>query len=85
MAVAQAASTLLSLPWELFHDGRNYLFQGKSPVGVRRRLPNRHEQEVTLSKLPIRVLLISPRPEDKRTGYIDHRVSALPLVQALTL
>ncbi len=82
-ALAQAASALLSLPWELFHDGRTYLFQGKRPVGVRRRMPNRVEQEIALSKLPIRVLMVSPRPEDKYTGYIDHRVSALPLVQAI--
>ena len=82
-AMAQAASALLSLPWELFHDGRTYLFQGKHPVGVRRRMPNRVEQEIALAKLPIRVLLVSPRPEDKHAGYYDHRASALPLVKAI--
>jgi hypothetical protein len=29
------------------------------------------------------VLLVSPRPEDERAGYIDHRISARPLVEAL--
>ena len=29
------------------------------------------------------MLLISPRPADGRIGYIDHRVSARPLVEAL--
>src|SRR5206468_7657067 len=32
---------------------------------------------------PIRVLLVSPRPEDDRAGYLDHRTSARPLVEAL--
>ncbi|MFM7237356.1 MAG: DUF389 domain-containing protein, partial [Cyanobium sp.] len=31
---------------------------------------------------PIRVLLITARPEDEACGYIDHRASSLPLVAA---
>ena len=31
---------------------------------------------------PIRILLVTARPEDDACGYIDHRVSALPLVEA---
>ncbi len=77
----EAASLLLSLPWELLNNGRGFLFHGKHPVRVRRRLPNRHQQDAIKSKLPIRVLLVSPRPED--VGYIDHRISALPLVAAI--
>lgn len=79
----EAASSLLTLPWELLHDGRSYLFQGKHSVRVRRRLPNRRQQAVVPTKLPIRVLVVSPRPEDQYTGYIDHRASALPLVEAV--
>ena len=30
------------------------------------------------------MLLLSPRPEEDRVPYIDHRVSARPLVEALT-
>jgi CHAT domain-containing protein len=82
-AARESASALLSLPWELLHDGRGYLFQGKHAVRVRRRLPNRHPQSVKVTGLPIRILLISPRPEDAHTGYIDHRISALPLVEAV--
>jgi tetratricopeptide (TPR) repeat protein len=77
----EAASLLLSLPWELLHDGRGFLFHGKQPVRVRRRLPNRHPQKPAATNLPIRVLLVSPRPTD--VGYIDHRISALPLVAAV--
>ena len=82
-AANEAASALLSLPWELLHDGRGFLFHGKHPVRVRRRLPNRYPQPVTPTRLPIRILLVSPRPEDAQTSYIDHRISALPLIEAL--
>jgi len=82
-AAREAASELLSLPWELLNDGRGYLFHGKSAVRVRRRLPNRYAQAVTPSRLPIRILLVSPRPEEEGVGYIDHRISAKPLVEAI--
>jgi len=81
--ILEAASALFSLPWELLHDGGGYLFRGKHAVAVRRRLPNRAPKEVRPTSLPIRILLVSPRPEDKSTTYIDHRVSAKPLVEAV--
>ena len=74
---------MLALPWELLHDGRSYLFQGQHAVRVRRRLPNRYAQPHAVTDLPIRILLVSPRPENAHTGYIDHRISALPLVEAV--
>ncbi|WP_239132802.1 CHAT domain-containing tetratricopeptide repeat protein [Paractinoplanes durhamensis] len=81
---SEAATGLLTLPWELLHDGRGWLFQGRDPVRVRRRLPNRQPQTEHPTALPVRILLVSPRPEeDRRVGYIDHRVSALPLVEAV--
>ncbi len=79
----EAATALLSLPWELLHDGHSYLFQGRNAVRVRRRLPNRRAQPRAVTALPIRILLVSPRPENAHTGYIDHRISALPLVEAV--
>lgn len=80
----ESASELLSLPWELLHDGRGFLFHGRHPVLVRRRLPNRHRMEVRPTRLPIRILLVSPRPEEEnRVGYIDHRISAKPLIEAV--
>ncbi|MBI3246550.1 MAG: tetratricopeptide repeat protein [Deltaproteobacteria bacterium] len=82
-AAREAASALLRLPWELLHDGGGYLFQGKNAVRVRRRLPNRQPREAVATALPIRILLVSPRPEDARASYIDHRVSALALVDAV--
>lgn len=79
----EAATLLLSLPWELLHDGAGYLFQGAKPVRVRRRLPNTKVLDLPVVAPPIRVLLITARPEDESCGYIDHRASALPLVEAM--
>ncbi|RZM81817.1 tetratricopeptide repeat protein [Leptolyngbya iicbica] len=83
----EAANDLLTLPWEILHDGDGYLSQGANGVRVRRRLPNRKRTETLQADLPIRVLLISPRPEvdgdGHPVGYIDHRISARALVQAV--
>jgi tetratricopeptide (TPR) repeat protein len=79
----EAGTWLLGLPWELLHDGRNFLFQGALPVRVRRRLPNERPVPVPVLATPIRVLLVSPRPEDDACGYIDHRASAGPMVEAM--
>lgn len=83
----EAASDLLALPWEILHDGTGYLSEGKNGVRVRRRLPNRKDVKTIEADLPIRVLLISPRPEKDSNGnpvgYLDHRASALPLIQAV--
>jgi len=45
----EASTLLLSLPWELLHDARTYLFEGPSGVCVRRRMPNREPLERPLS------------------------------------
>jgi tetratricopeptide (TPR) repeat protein len=86
-AAGEAATALLALPWELLHDGRSWLFQGKHAVRVRRRLPNRQAQPSRPTALPIRILLVSPRPDkDARgnaIGYFDHRSSAKSLTEAV--
>ena len=79
----EAATLLLALPWELLHDGDNYLFQGARPVRVRRRLPNSRVLDVPVVATPIRILLVTARPEDDACAYLDHRASALPLVDAM--
>jgi tetratricopeptide (TPR) repeat protein len=78
----EAATLLLGLPWELLHDGNSYLFQGAKPTRVRRRLPGTEGFGVAVVAPPIRILLITARPDDEACGYIDHRSSALPLVEA---
>ncbi|MCB1900822.1 MAG: tetratricopeptide repeat protein [Rhodocyclaceae bacterium] len=82
-AAREAATVLLGLPWELLHDGTAFLFQGAKPARVRRRLPNTRVLDVPVVAPPIRILLVSARPEDDACGYIDHRASALPLVDAM--
>ncbi|MFZ2653177.1 MAG: TIR domain-containing protein [Burkholderiaceae bacterium] len=82
-AAQEAATELLRLPWELLHDGNGFLFQGAKPVRVRRRLPNTQVLDVPVVAPPIRILLVSARPEDDAYTYIDHRASALPLVAAM--
>jgi tetratricopeptide (TPR) repeat protein len=79
----EAATLLLGLPWELLHDGKRYLFQGAKPTRVRRRLPSTEPFGVAVVAPPIRILLVTARPEDDSCGYIDHRASALPLVEAM--
>ncbi|MDZ4700231.1 MAG: tetratricopeptide repeat protein [Rhodothermales bacterium] len=79
----EAATELLKAPWELLHDGEAYLFQGAKPTRVRRRLPNVKVLDVPVVAPPIRILLVTARPEDEACGFIDHRVSALPLVEAM--
>jgi len=79
----EAATALLALPWELLHDGSRFLFQGAKPVRVRRSLPNTRDLDIPPSQPPIRVLLVTARPEDEACAYLDHRISAKPLVQAM--
>ena len=79
----EAATFLLGLPWELLHDGDSFLFQGAKPTRVRRRLPNTKVLDVPVVNTPIRILLVTARPEDDACAYIDHRASALPLVDAM--
>ncbi|MCI5133427.1 MAG: CHAT domain-containing protein, partial [Candidatus Electrothrix sp. EH2] len=63
------------------------LGQGGKAVRVRRRLPNRKQTTTLRATLPIRVILLSPRPEIDKDGnpvsYLDHRSSALPLIEAM--
>ncbi len=82
-AAREAATLILALPWELLHDSDVYLFQGARPVRVRRRLPNTKVLDVPVVATPIRILLVTARPEDDSCGYIDHRTRALPLVEAM--
>jgi tetratricopeptide (TPR) repeat protein len=55
--IREAASDLLSLPWEILHDGTGYLSQSANGVRVRRRLPNRKRTTTLEATLPIRVVV----------------------------
>lgn len=79
----EAVNLLMATPWEILHDGTGYLFQGKKPVRVRRRIPNRGKKEPLPLRDKLRVLLLSPRPVDEQAGYIDHRVAPAALLAAI--
>lgn len=79
----EAVNILLATPWEILHDGKSYLFQGKKPVRVRRRIPNKGKKANIVLQDKLRVLLLSPRPVDEKAGYIDHRVAPQALLEAI--
>jgi tetratricopeptide (TPR) repeat protein len=72
--------TVLSLPWELLHDERGFLaLRTRNPVSIIRRLPQRILSEFSTSfKPPLRVLLVTARPEG--TGFLDPRGVARELL-----
>lgn len=82
-AAREAATMMLALPWELLHDGDGYLFQGAKAMRVRRRIPSTKVLDVPVVATPIRILVVTARPEDDACAFIDHRTSALPLVEAM--
>ena len=47
-----------------FTTATSYLFQGAKPTRVRRRLPNTKVLDVPVVATPIRILLVTARPED---------------------
>ena len=81
--LSNAAAELLSLPWELLHDSKDFLFQDENPVQIRRKIEGIQTEEIKIADLPVRILLVSPRPEGFGISYIDHRISSIPLVEAI--
>ena len=76
------AANLLALPWELLHDPTGFLIQNKRPIEFQRRLPG-GGGPVSPAPVPLRLLVVSPRPDTEPTGHPDYRRSALPLSEAL--
>lgn len=79
-----AASRLLGFPWELLRYDDQYLLTHNPPVRIRRNLPRLDTSSVTpyaQNQTVLRVLAVSPRPS--QAGYIDHRASIKPLVEAV--
>lgn len=76
------AVNLLALPWELLHDSTGFLIQSKQSIEFERRLPGGGDPTLP-APIPLRLLMVSPRPDTEPTGHSDHRRSALPLFEAL--
>ena len=81
-ALAPDTTSLLALPWELLHDSTGFLIQHKQPVEFQRRLPG-GGAPVFPTAVPLRLLMVNPRPDNEPTGHPDHRRSAWPLFEAL--
>jgi len=79
----EASALMLALPWELLRDRKGYLFQGAKSVMTQRQLPLRKPRDLAAADPPIRILLVSPRPEYEKNEYIEHRISQFPLVESL--
>jgi hypothetical protein len=70
---------ILRLPWELLRDEGGYLFSEK--ISVRRRMHKVKPQSVQPFELPVRILMVTCRPDG--AGFIDPRSIATPLLDAL--
>ncbi len=75
---------VLQLPWELLAEEGGFLFTQNPPISIRRRLPKYLAQkESPKFDLPIRVLMVVSRPDDKDVSFLDPRSSAQALLDAV--
>ena len=81
LSLLSAIPAALSLPWELLHDEQGFLtLRAHKPVQVVRRLPLTQLGgfDITTFTPPLRVLLVTARPEG--TGFVDPRSIARELL-----
>ena len=76
----EASRRLIGLPWELLNDGDNCLFMNDQTDYIRRYTDDAHVAQPPLSKPPMNVLIVSPRPKELES--LDHRSTANPVVYA---
>lgn len=72
---------ILRLPWELLRDEGGYLFAKNPPMTVLRRMHQTRRTRITEFELPIRILMVTCRPDG--AGFIDPRSIATPLLESL--
>jgi tetratricopeptide (TPR) repeat protein len=70
---------VLRLPWELLADDGGHIFA--RGIGVRRRLQNATAAPTKSFELPVRILVVTARPDD--AGFIDPRAVSRPLLDAV--
>jgi tetratricopeptide (TPR) repeat protein len=76
----------LSLPWELLHDGQDFLaLQANPPISIARRIAEEQQPPPLLPEAafekPLHVLLVTARPVDE--GQVDARTIAREVVDVL--
>ncbi|MFL5704999.1 MAG: CHAT domain-containing protein, partial [Ktedonobacteraceae bacterium] len=83
VVIESALPWALSLPWELLHDGEDFLvLRSSNPVAILRRFPQLDQAQHQASfDPPLRILLITAQPED--TGFVDPRSLARELLDEM--
>jgi hypothetical protein len=81
LAIDTTEPRILRLPWELLRDEGGYLFSKNPSVSIRRRLHKTTGKPIQPIQPPVRILLVTSRPE--AAGFIDPRSIAGPLLDAL--
>src|SRR5262249_1620497 len=77
ISVVSHVPAALTLPWELLHDTQGFL--ALCSVSIVRRLPQDEQPpEAAAFTPPLRVLLVTARPDD--AGFIDQRAIAKELL-----
>ena len=80
ISIISKIAPVLSLPWELLHDEQGFLaLRTRQPISIVRRLPQGELAAFpTPFEPPLRILLVTARPED--AGFIDPRGVARELL-----
>lgn len=80
ISIVSELPQVLSLPWELLHDGQDFLVtHPRHPVSLVRHLPQPEQKlRVISQQLPLRILLVTARPDN--AGFIDPRSIARELL-----
>ena len=83
ISILSGVPEALSLPWELLHDEAGFLaLRTNNPVSITRRLPQSGAMAPPQAiALPLRVLLVTARPEGN--AAVDQRAVARPLMEEL--
>lgn len=85
ISIVTTDAGFLSLPWELLHDGQEFLvLQADPPISIVRRIAKEVQQPSPLEasfEKPLRVLMVTSRPVDE--GQIDVRTIAREVLDAL--
>jgi tetratricopeptide (TPR) repeat protein len=81
LTLVSDAPRVMRLPWELLAESSGPLFTKRPPISIRRRVRLEHAPEVRQFALPLRVLLVTARPEG--AGFVDPRSIARGVFDAL--